>query len=203
MTSMQHRMVSTLKSFCFTHAFPHRRVLLETDACVPCWDIEGLARAVCILDVCQRLDCLVGSGRRCCCARRHCPARRGVPAPDLEGTPQLLPRTDPPILGVCNRSATSRAWHAALRFALRPVPNRVCVRSCASLLWRHAPCGRPAQHPVISCSLTGAVLRAQTHCWRLVDMASGAPLADIVANASVSSLHISADAGGRLQVQRL
>lgn len=56
---------------------------------------------------------------------------------------------------------------------------------------------------MISCSLTGAVLRAQTHCWRLVDMASGAPLADIVANASVSSLHISADAGGRLQVQRL
>ena len=44
---------------------------------------------------------------------------------------------------------------------------------------------------------------AQTHRWKLVDMASGAPLADIVADASISSMHISADEGGRLQTQRL
>ena len=45
----------------------------------------------------------------------------------------------------------------------------------------------------------GLMLRAQTQRWKLVDMASGAPLADIVADAGISLMHISADEGGRLQ----
>ena len=49
--------------------------------------------------------------------------------------------------------------------------------------------------------LTHVMLRAQTHCWRVMDTASGAPLADIVASSGVRSVHIAADAFGRLQVK--
>ncbi|KAK9828400.1 hypothetical protein WJX81_004163 [Elliptochloris bilobata] len=157
------------------------------EARVPAWTIHaelafiGIAAASFALFVVVVVSCWTN-----CCASR---CRVRVDLADLEvGTPSQRPAR-PSFCSLLD----SEACHVDITNA---APTSV------QLLWY----SYEGAAVVAGSIRPGELHRLQTwktHCWKVVDAATGAPLADIVAGSGVSSVRISADAEGRLHATSL